>query len=91
MKALKIIQAIWVLLPQLVTTIKTVEEMIPSGGNGADKLEFVRETIQSVYDSGHQASVTFDELWPALQSTIKSIVALFNKSGQFRKEETPAA
>lgn len=90
MKALKIIQTIWALLPQLVSTIKTVEEMIPAGGNGADKLEFVRETIQSVYDSGHQASVTFEELWPALQGTIKSIVTLFNKNGQFKKE-TPAA
>jgi hypothetical protein len=85
MKALKIIKIIWSLLPQLITTIKTVEVMIPEGGSGADKLEFVRGTIQSVYDAGNQASVTFEELWPALQGTISSVVALFNKTGQFKK------
>ena len=69
------------LLPAIIAAIKAIEEAIPMAGKGAEKLQAVREIIETV-DS---AAAT---LWPQIAATVTVLVTLFNKTGAFAK---PAA
>ena len=65
------------LLPILISLIKSVETALPEKGQGATKLEMVKEILISV-DSGVSA------MWPFVESTITAIVKAMNVSGAFK-------
>jgi hypothetical protein len=66
------------LLPAIIAAIKAIEEAIPAAGKGSEKLEAVREIIETV----DGAVVT---LWPQIAAVVGVLVGLFNKTGVFAK------
>ncbi len=73
------------LLPVVGTFVKAVEDVMPAGTSGQQKLETVRAGIQSVYNASGQVAVEFNAIWPHLQSLIAMLVAAYNAVGIFRK------
>ena len=73
------------LLPQILTLVKQVEEMIPAGGAGKAKLEFVLTTLEGVLSASHDADVKFDAIKPTLVKIIGGMVSVLNSTGVFNK------
>ena len=82
-----LLKAILLLLPTLIEAIRAIEAAVPVGGKGADKLQLLRELIAGVYDTAGDVGVAFADLWPTIERTVASVVALFNRSGVFAKSE----
>ena len=83
--ALLILQIISQLFKTIVALVTAVEESLPESGQGAQKLELVKGWLQSAIGAQEALALTFDQLWPALQTTISSIVAIKNATGVFKK------
>lgn len=69
------------LLPVIIGAIQALEEAIPGSGKGEEKLAAVRAALESVYSTGGDVFDSFEEAWPIIESTIGSLVSLFNKVG----------
>ena len=85
MKYVALVKLILSLLPVLVEAIRAVEDAIPGEGKGELKLAAIRVVLESAYAVSTDAVGRFDDLWPALQSTIAGIVTALNKAGVFKK------
>lgn len=72
------ITAVLKLLPAIIDAVKAVEALVPGSGQGASKLQAIREILEAISD---QATT----LWPEIQRVIAVIVALANKTGIFQK------
>jgi hypothetical protein len=66
------------LLPAIIAAVQAIEAAVPEAGKGAEKLEAVRQILQTLDD----ASTT---LWPQIAATIGVLVNLFNTVGAFKK------
>jgi hypothetical protein len=66
------------LLPAIIAAVKAIEEAIPQPGKGAEKLEAVRQIIETVDEAARS-------LWPQIAATIAVLVGLFNKTEVFKK------
>jgi len=75
MQQLKLIVQI---LPILIDLIRSIETVLPETGIGKQKLQFVRELIQSV------APELLDN-WPTIEKVVATVVSLFNQLGFFKK------
>lgn len=64
------------LLPAIIAAVKALEEAIPDGGKGAEKLEAVRQIMETV-DGAAKA------LWPQIAGVITVLVGLFKQTGVF--------
>jgi hypothetical protein len=80
-----IMQVLGQLLPIIVQTIKSVEEVLPGSGQGPAKLSMVKTMLQNAVTAAGQMEVTFEQLWPAMQSVITILVAAYNATGAFKK------
>lgn len=78
-------KAVVQLLPVIVSVVKTVEESLPVAGAGRQKLEMVRGFLENAFVTAGHFGVTFDQIWPTLQSIVNSTVATFNAVGKFKK------
>lgn len=85
MQYVLIIRAVLALLPAIIDAIKALENAFPASGQGAEKLGAIRAIVEAGYNAASDAAVTFDKLWPALQSAIGAIVSLANSTGVFKK------
>jgi len=85
MRFLQIARLIIALLPVLIEAIKAAEEAIPGEGKGEAKLAMIRGILEAAYSVATDATDRFENVWPALQSTITNIVQAFNKAGIFKK------
>lgn len=86
MQFFEILKLIISLFPLLIKAIQAVEEAIPVGGKGADKLELLKSLVQTAYETSNKVSASFEQIWPALSGTVKAIVTAFNNTGTFKKE-----
>jgi len=75
MQQLKLIVQI---LPTLIELIRSIEAVLPEAGIGKQKLQFVRELIQSV-------APELLDAWPTIEKVVATIVGLFNQLGFFKK------
>jgi hypothetical protein len=73
------------LIPVVVGAVKAIEEALPEKGQGAEKLAIVRQMIEAAFAAIQGVSVTFAEVWPTVERLVAALVALFNKTGAFRK------
>ncbi len=78
MNWLEKITAVLKLLPAIIEAVKAVENLVSDTGQGAAKLQAIREILEAV--SSQSAT-----LWPEIQRVIAIIVALANKTGVFPK------
>lgn len=84
-KLINIAKAVAALYPLLAQFVEQVEHMLPENGNGAQKLQIVREWLAAAYASFNGMSATFDEVWPTLERLIAALVASMNQLGLFKK------
>jgi hypothetical protein len=73
------------ILPLAINLIKSIEEQWPDAGQGAHKLELLKAAIEAIMPQLEIALETLETLWPAVVAFATKAVALFNKSGVFRK------
>lgn len=90
MKFIEAIKLVLSLFPVIVQAVKTVEEMFPAGGLGAEKLAIVREMLEAAYAMATDISGAFEQIWPTVQKIIDTVVGIFNRTGVFRHEGTTA-
>jgi hypothetical protein len=83
--------AIWAvvtqLIPQVLQMIQTIESHFPQGGQGQQKLAMVRSALEAVFHTLDQTTVTFEQVWPALQPIIAGAVTIYNQTGVFHKTQ----
>ena len=72
------------MIPALLGIVKSVEEILPEGGQGAEKLGLIRSVMSELYGD-------ISSIWPSLESVIGVIVSWFNRMGIFNKDEEPVA
>lgn len=89
MKFIQLMRLVIALLPLIRDAVVVAEQMFGGAGKGAEKLAFVRGTIEVVYRRAADTMDDFDELWPALEEQIALIVRTFNTLGVFRKGNSP--
>jgi len=65
------------LIPALIKAILAIEEALPEGSKGAEKLALVREIITELSEDAK-------EMWPLVEKIISKIVTWFNKMGIFK-------
>jgi hypothetical protein len=85
MQYIVIIRAVLALLPVIIEAVKAIESAFPVGGQGAVKLQAIRNIIEAAYNTVADATLSFDKLWPAIQSAIGAVVSLGNSTGLFKK------
>lgn len=85
LKYLEIISFILAISPKIMEIVTAVEKMFPEGGQGAAKLELVKNMLQSVFDGLGSFKVTFEEMWPTIQKMVAAIVSFANTVGLFKK------
>lgn len=85
MQYLTLIRLVLTLLPVIIDAVKAIEAAYPASGQGALKLDLVRGVLEGAYNAGSGAAAKFEDLWPALQSTIGSVVSFMNSAGMFKK------
>ena len=78
MNWLEKITAVLKLLPAIIEAVKAVENLVSDTGQGAAKLQAIREILEAV---SSQSAM----LWPEIQKVIAIIVGLANKTGVFPK------
>jgi hypothetical protein len=85
MKFLQLVRIVISLMPVLIDAIKAAEEAIPGNGKGEQKLAMIRGIIEAAYSAATDAETTFDQVWPAIQKAVTSIVTALNSAGIFKK------
>lgn len=79
------IKLILALLPHIIDAVSAIEKALPQSGQGAAKLSLLKAAIQSAYTASKDATTSFEEVWPAIQKVVESVVSLFNTAGKFVK------
>lgn len=66
------------LIPVIIELLKAIEAAIPEQGQGAAKLQAVRQILELTDSS-------IKEVWPMVQGVIEVLVKTFNTTGVFKK------
>ena len=85
MQFLQILKLILSLLPAIIDAVKSIEQTLPAGGQGAQKLDLVRQILASAYSTSTDAVGTFEQVWPSIQGTVNAVVSFLNVTGVFKK------
>lgn len=83
MNFLTILKLIVQLLPLVLEAVKAAEQAIPVSGQGASKLQFVKDLLTTTVDLG--TDVSEKDYSSAIEKTIALVVKLFNSTGVFKK------
>ena len=83
MSFLTILKLVVQLLPLVLEAVKAAEAAIPQSGQGAAKLQFVKDLLTNTTDIGTE--VVEKDYVNALEKTITLAVKLFNSTGVFKK------
>lgn len=84
-KAIAIAKAIAALWPLVIQFVEQAEVLMPASGNGAAKLQMVKEWLKAAYAGFVGLESTFDDIWPTLEGMIAALVATLNSLGLFKK------
>lgn len=82
---LAILKTVLTLLPLLIDAVKAIEAALPQSGLGTQKLSIIRSTLEATFRTANEVSVTFEQVWPALEATVGAVVNAFNRVGVFNK------
>jgi hypothetical protein len=83
--AITMIKLLISLGPDIIKFIKAMEELMPEGGKGAEKLAIVRSFLEGAWQGFGTALPAFEEFWPKLNIIITMLVSTFNAAGIFKK------
>lgn len=71
--------------PALGSMIDSAELAITGSKQGAAKLELVKQYANTAFQLLGETLVTFEQVWPMLQTLISAVVAFRNTTGAFSK------
>lgn len=78
-------RVLWNLLaglrPLLEQMIDAIERAFPVSGQGATKREMVKAQVALVFGAIEQAVLTFEQVWPTIETLISGIVTMRKASG----------
>lgn len=77
--AVKVGQAVTVLLPAIEKTVDLVEDLIPGAGNSKAKLDKAVELMKDIVNTTDQIQVDFEQLQPLVEKVINYVVFIKNK------------
>jgi hypothetical protein len=60
-----------------------VEQAVPASGQGAAKLDMLKNMLQQAYANFSTLTVTFEQVWPMLTPVITGLVAMYKATGVF--------
>lgn len=86
LKLIEIVRILFTLLPLIADGVRAIESLLPEGGQGKAKVALVRQMLEAAFATIKGLAVTFEEAWPALETTVNGVVGLFNATGRFTKE-----
>jgi Sec7-like guanine-nucleotide exchange factor len=69
----------------VIDIIKLIEETIPDNGAGKEKLAAFDLLLKAAIDKSEDIDEEFDKLQPVAHDIVNVAVALFNKTGLFKK------
>lgn len=77
----------WVkrLWSMVVEIVKLIEETIPDDGAGTEKLAAFDLMLKGAIEKADDIDAEFDKLQPVAHDIVNVVVALFNKTGLFKK------
>lgn len=77
----------WVkrLWSMVVEIVKLIEETIPDDGAGKEKLAAFDLMLKGAIEKAEDIDAEFDKLQPVAHDIVNVVVALFNKTGLFKK------
>lgn len=85
MKFLELLKIALALIPNILTIIKSLEEALPTPGNGASKLVALKELLAAAYNAITDIKPNFESLWPIIEKIVAAAVGFYNSVGIFRK------
>lgn len=85
MKFLELLKIALALIPQILAIIRSLEEALPTPGNGAGKLAALKALLAAAYDAIADAKPNFESLWPIIEKIVAAAVGFYNSVGIFRK------
>lgn len=77
-------------LPAVVKMIDVAEAAI-GPGNGASKLEMVKNTVQGAYNVSNEVEHSFDDIWPVFATAIGRVVAANKQAAPVAQPVAPDA
>jgi hypothetical protein len=83
--AIALIKLLISLGPDIIKFIRSIEELFPEQGKGAEKLAILRGYLEAAWQGFGTAVPAFEEFWPRLKTVIDAIVSTFNAIGIFKK------
>jgi len=69
----------------VIEIIKLIEETIPDNGAGKEKLAAFDLLLKAAIEKSEDIDEEFDKLQPVAHDIVNVAVALFNKTGLFKK------
>jgi hypothetical protein len=69
----------------VIDIIKLIEETIPDNGAGKEKLAAFDLLLKAAIEKSEDIDEEFDKLQPVAHDIVNVAVALFNKTGLFKK------
>ena len=77
----------WVkrLWSMVVDIVKLIEETIPDDGAGKERLAAFDLMLKAAIEKAEDIDAEFDKLQPVAHDIVNVVVALFNKTGLFKK------
>lgn len=84
-KLLNITKVVAAIYPVVVTFVENVENSLPAGTPGAQKLEIVKQYLQSLWGTLSGVEATFEEVWPSIAALVGALVTAYNSLGVFKK------
>ena len=79
MSVFTVLKTLASLMPTLLQIISLLDDVKPESGKGTDKLAALKTVVQSAYTVSTDTSVAFEKIWPAIESVVGGLVALFKK------------
>jgi len=90
MQSVKLMQLLAAVLPLAHSAIAVVEQMFPSAGQGAKKLDAVVSLVESSLSTLGASVDQISALAPLLKGIISTFVGIMNVTGIFKKAGAPA-
>lgn len=79
MSVFTVLKTLASLMPTLLQIISLLDDVKPESGKGTDKLAALKTVVQSAYTVSTDTGVAFEKIWPAIESVVGGLVALFKK------------
>jgi hypothetical protein len=81
------------LIPLILMTVRSIEEQIPTGGAGKEKLGLILDIVQEGYETGliDDATAPKKNVLSLITKSASLVVSIFNRLGLFKTSALPTS